>query len=115
MVRATSIRLAARPLAHRSARTHSSMLHRFQREKTTMRRRVLSAGLLIALGVGLFGAVGTSALAGTTKSGTHGPNQLVPLYEDNASDWATACSTVNGAQGGSYIIADVDAGLGAGP
>jgi Spherulation-specific family 4 len=43
------------------------------------------------------------------------PDQLIPLYEDNANDWATACSSVNGAHGGSYIIADVDQGLGPGP
>ncbi len=43
------------------------------------------------------------------------PNQLIPLYENTASDWTTACSSVNGANGGSFIIADADAGLGAGP
>jgi hypothetical protein len=44
------------------------------------------------------------------------PDQLIPLY-DNAdpADWATACSEVNGANGGSFLIADVDQGQGAGP
>jgi hypothetical protein len=40
---------------------------------------------------------------------------MVPLYEDNANDWATACSKVSGANGGSFIIADADEGLGPGP
>ncbi len=41
-------------------------------------------------------------------------DQLVPLYEDNSNDWAAACSEANGADGGSYVIADVDAGSGPG-
>jgi Spherulation-specific family 4 len=58
-------------------------------------------------------AAGTkTAAASTTKS----QDELIPLYDNaNASDWTQACSTVNGAHGGSWIIADVDQGLGPGP
>jgi Spherulation-specific family 4 len=42
-------------------------------------------------------------------------DQLIPLYDSaDPSAWATACSQVNGAGGGSYIIADVDGGQGPG-
>ncbi len=52
------------------------------------------------------------ASAATTKS----QDELIPLYDNaNASDWTQACSTVNGAHGGSWIIADVDQGMGPGP
>lgn len=52
------------------------------------------------------------AAATTAKS----QNELIPLYDSaNAADWTQACSTVNGAHGGSWIIADVDQGLGPGP
>jgi hypothetical protein len=62
----------------------------------------------------LVAIVYTSTQASASKQ-TARPNQLGPLYEDNANDWATACSETNGANGGSFIIADADAGLGPGP
>ena len=61
----------------------------------------------------LAAVVATGGLASATRQAA-GPDQLVPLYEDNANDWAAACSETNGANGGSFIIADVDAGSGAG-
>jgi len=58
-------------------------------------------------------AVTTAKAAVTTA---RSQDQLIPLYDDaNAADWTQACSTVNGAHGGSWIIADVDQGLGPGP
>jgi Spherulation-specific family 4 len=57
-------------------------------------------------------AANTAKAANTARS----QDQLIPLYDDaNAADWTQACSTVNGAHGGSWIIADVDQGLGPGP
>lgn len=47
--------------------------------------------------------------------GVHGQNQLIPLYDNaNPTDWSEACSQVNGAGGGSWIIADVAEGQGPG-
>jgi hypothetical protein len=75
--------------------------------------RVALVSALLVLAAVLAAVVATGGLASATRQAA-GPDQLVPLYEDNANDWATACSETNGANGGSYIIADVDAGSGAG-
>jgi spherulation-specific family 4 protein len=41
--------------------------------------------------------------------------ELIPLYDNgNAADWTQACSQTNGSGDGSWIIADVAEGLGAG-
>jgi hypothetical protein len=77
-----------------------------------------STGLAAARAVpgGQASAGVASASAAATAKTTKSQNDLIPLYDDaNASDWTQACSTVNGAHGGSWIIADVDKGLGPGP
>lgn len=65
---------------------------------------------------------GGQAAASTVKASvsaaasTKSQDELIPLYDNaSASDWTQACSTVNGAHGGSWIIADVDQGMGPGP
>jgi hypothetical protein len=80
-----------------------------------MRARALRFAVSMGAVAALLTTVVMTSEAGGAKVVAHGPNQLVPLYEDNPSDWTTACSTVNGANGGSFIVADVDQGLGAGP
>jgi hypothetical protein len=53
--------------------------------------------------------VPSPAVAAATAATTASQRELIPLYDNaNASDWAQACSTVNGAHGGSWIIADAD-------
>ncbi|MGO9876799.1 MAG: spherulation-specific family 4 protein [Acidimicrobiia bacterium] len=43
------------------------------------------------------------------------PHALIPLYDGgNATEWSQTCSHVNGSGGGSWIIADVAEGAGAG-
>jgi Spherulation-specific family 4 len=71
------------------------------------------ASARVVPGVAAASAVKASAsAAASTKS----QDELIPLYDNaNAGDWTQACSTVNGAHGGSWIIADVDQGLGPGP
>jgi len=58
----------------------------------------------------------SSAAARTPVSAERGgQHQLIPLYDNgNASDWAQACSSVNGSGDGSWIIADVAEGQGPG-
>lgn len=52
-----------------------------------------------------------------TAATTHrSQDELIPLYDNaDAGDWAQACSTVNGAHGGSWIIANVNDGPGSAP
>ncbi len=53
--------------------------------------------------------------AGASARTVRGQDQLIPLYDNaNAADWTEACSQVNGAGGGSWIIADVAEGQGPG-
>jgi hypothetical protein len=80
-----------------------------------VKARMLRLGLALGVAAALFAIVGTVVPAGGAKNVARGPNQLIPLYENNPSDWATACSSVSGANGGSYVIADADLGLGPGP
>ncbi len=81
-------------------------------------RRVSFLGTLSATALVLSAGLATTVFTSTQAYASKQParaNQLIPLYEDNPSDWTTACSSVNGANGGSYIIADADQGLGPGP
>jgi hypothetical protein len=53
--------------------------------------------------------------AGASARTVRGQDQLIPLYDNaNAADWTEACSQVNGAGGGSWIVADVAEGQGPG-
>jgi hypothetical protein len=75
-----------------------------------MARRRLGIGVAIALLLVAAGIVLPLSLGGGRTV-----DQLIPLYDSaNPSAWATACSKVNGAGGGSYIIADVDGAQGPG-
>jgi Spherulation-specific family 4 len=80
----------------------------------------LTAAASVVCAVALTGIVGgsapSSAAARTSQSAGHGgQDQLIPLYDNgNAADWAQACSQVNGAHGGSWIVADVAEGQGPG-
>ncbi len=69
----------------------------------------------------LFGATALAAISLLTTPAfarvphTRGQNQLIPLYDNgNPADWTQACSQVNGAGDGSWIIADVAEGQGPG-
>jgi hypothetical protein len=74
-------------------------------------------GFIVALGlvtsaVGIFSG---SVVASVSKAASRTPNELIPLYDNaNPSDWTTACSQVNGSNGGSFLIADVAQGQGPG-
>ncbi len=73
-----------------------------------------SAGLAAARTVP--GQAGASLASAKSAASAKSQDELIPLYDNaNPSDWTQACSTVNGAHGGSWIIADVDQGLGPGP
>jgi Spherulation-specific family 4 len=73
-----------------------------------------SAGLAAARTVP--GQAGASLASAKSAASAKSQDELIPLYDNaNSSDWTQACSTVNGAHGGSWIIADVDQGLGPGP
>jgi hypothetical protein len=73
-----------------------------------------SAGLAAARTVS--GQAGASLASAKSAASAKSQDELIPLYDNaNPSDWTQACSTVNGAHGGSWIIADVDQGLGPGP
>ena len=68
----------------------------------TTRRRL---GIAVAIAVPL---VVAGIVLPRVLGGGRTVDQLIPLYDSaNPSAWATACSKVNGAGGGSYIIADV--------
>jgi hypothetical protein len=83
----------------------------FMGTKKKLGRKALGVGT--ALGVALLVvAPGGVAAAQRAKAA---PDQLVPQYEtpqyDPAtwvSDWATTCSEVSGAHGGSYVVANID-------
>jgi hypothetical protein len=76
---------------------------------------MLRMGAALAVSAGLITAVGGAMSAQAAKPRAHTVNQLIPLYDNaNPTDWATACSTVNGAHGGSFLIADVAQGQGPG-
>jgi hypothetical protein len=81
-------------------------------------RRAAAAGVVCAMALAgiVSGSAPSSAAARTTQATARGgQDQLIPLYDNgNPADWAQACSQVNGSHGGSWIIADVDQGLGPG-
>lgn len=57
-----------------------------------------------------------AATVNTAATAARSQDELIPLYDNaNASDWAQACSTANGAHGGSWIIANVNDGPGSAP
>jgi spherulation-specific family 4 protein len=87
-------------------------------------KRLLTAPSLLAIAVlcTLGGSPGVALAQGNAQGnaqGTQGThrNELIPLYDNaNPSDWSTACSEVNGAGDGSWIIADpVGSGPGTAP
>jgi len=61
----------------------------------------------LAIGAALL-VVAFGLVSSLGQRGKPAPDQLVPLYTGaNAADWATACSEVTGAHGGSYLVADI--------
>ena len=86
-----------------------------------MTHRIKRLGAMLSLlGAATLAVVGASAgLAAArtlpSQASARSQDQLIPLYDNaSASDWTQACSQVNGSGGGSWIIADVDAGQGPG-
>jgi Spherulation-specific family 4 len=70
-----------------------------------------SLGLAAALALTCLGVLPAPGFA----RAAHGQDQLIPLYDNaNPTDWTEACSQTNGANGGSWIIADVAEGQGPG-
>jgi hypothetical protein len=73
-----------------------------------LKRLAMSPSLIAIAALCVLG--GSPAVA-VAQNGHH--NELIPLYDNaNPADWSTACSEVNGAGDGSWIIADP---VGSGP
>ena len=82
----------------------------------TKRRGHRRRGLWAAAAGALLLAVLVAGAVGLSSRGKAAPDQLVPLYSaPGPSLWATACSEVNGAHGGSFLVADIGAKQGPGP
>lgn len=82
------------------------------------RGTVISHILRLAAAIGLVAAFcGTlTAQARATTQPAAAQDELIPLYDGaQTADWAAACSKVNGANGGSFIIANVAQGPGVAP
>jgi Spherulation-specific family 4 len=73
--------------------------------------------IAVALGVVGLALVPIPGTAeGATAARISHPRELIPLYDGgNATTWAQTCSHAVGSGGGSYVIADVAHGDGAGP
>ncbi|MBO0837035.1 MAG: hypothetical protein J2P28_16220, partial [Actinobacteria bacterium] len=81
----------------------------------TLRSLGMAAALAMIGGLPPAGTVPNQAVSAVNTAPTTAGSQdeLIPLYDNaNTSDWAQACSTVNGAHGGSWIIANVNDGPG---
>jgi hypothetical protein len=74
------------------------------------------AAAMTVIGVTLVPIAGSIHVAAGAKAvRPRHPRHLIPLYDDgNPTNWARACSQANGSGDGSWIIADVAKGDGAG-